>query len=57
MTVTAPKVAIHLVTWNSLTHIATCLDAVAKQITSAQTVMIVDNASVDGTARQIYSCE
>ncbi|MBI5466819.1 MAG: glycosyltransferase family 2 protein [Candidatus Kerfeldbacteria bacterium] len=48
-----PTVAIHIVTWNSITHIAACLDAVAKQLTPDMTVMIVDNASIDGTVAWI----
>lgn len=48
-----PTVAIHIVTWNSITHIAACLDAVAKQLTPEMTVMIVDNASIDGTVAWI----
>ncbi len=32
-----------------MTHIAACLDAVAKQLTPEMQVMIVDNASIDGT--------
>ncbi len=48
-----PTLAIHLVTWNSMTHIAACLDAIARQFTSEMTVMIVDNASIDGTVAWI----
>lgn len=48
-----PRIAIHLVTWNSMTHLAHCLDAVAQQLTPEMTVMIVDNASIDGTVAWI----
>jgi GT2 family glycosyltransferase len=43
------RVSIHIVSWNSITHIPTCLDALSTQVTPEMSVMIVDNASVDGT--------
>lgn len=44
-------VSIHLVTWNSQTHVAACLSALTAQTYVPTTVMIVDNGSVDGTVR------
>lgn len=46
---TDPTVGIHIVTWNSLTHLSGCLESVMNQSRPATSVMVVDNASVDGT--------
>lgn len=50
---TKPSLAVHIVTWNSVTHIPTCLGALAEQLQTDVNVMIVDNASVDGTVTWI----
>lgn len=45
------RVAVHIVTWNSLTHISACLEAVTQQRFQPLNVMVVDNGSVDGTVK------
>lgn len=44
-----PRVAVHLVSWNSLQHLASSLDGIANQTYPAVEPLIIDNASVDGT--------
>lgn len=48
---TRPNVSVHIVTWNSLTHLAGCLEALRSQSNQSFEVKIADNASVDGTVR------
>ncbi len=43
-----PIVAIHIVTWNHLRHLRTCLAAVFAQTYTPLKTLLVDNASVDG---------
>jgi GT2 family glycosyltransferase len=42
-----------IVTFNRRAHLARCLDAVAGQTTPVETVVVVDNASTDGTAEYL----
>jgi len=46
-----PRVAVCLVTWNSEAHLARCLDSVFAQQGVELEVVVVDNASTDGTLR------
>jgi len=46
-----PRVAVCLVTWNSEAHLARCLDSVFAQQGVEVEVVVVDNASTDGTLR------
>ncbi|WP_336762277.1 glycosyltransferase family 2 protein [Paenibacillus sp. USHLN196] len=50
-----PTVSVHIVTYNSSTDIEECLRAVQRQTYPIETVVIVDNASVDGTLDKIRS--
>lgn len=43
------RVSIGIVTWNAAAHIAPCLDAVRAQTHTDVELLIVDNASTDGT--------
>lgn len=44
-----PRVAVHLVSWNSLQHLPASLNGMVTQTYSAIDPLIIDNASVDGT--------
>lgn len=44
-----PRVSIQIVSWNSLTHLPSCLEALNRQTFTSWSLMIVDNASLDGT--------
>lgn len=44
-------VGIHIVTWNSINHIATCLTSIDQQTYTHRQLVIVDNASRDGTVK------
>ncbi len=46
---TNPRVAVHIVTWNSLQHLTSCLDSVVHQRYQPLELLLIDNASVDGT--------
>ncbi len=46
-----PRVSVHIVTWNSRTHIAACLDSLVNQTYQPIEILIVDNGSVDGTVK------
>ena len=50
-----PKVAAAVVTWNSLQDIPACLDSLLKQTFRLSTIVVVDNASTDGTADLVSS--
>jgi GT2 family glycosyltransferase len=52
---TTPSVTVVIVTWNSIRDIATCLKALTRQTLQAKTVIVVDNASSDGTPELIAS--
>ena len=45
----APKATVSLVTWNATAWLDACLDSVAAQTIDAHELLIVDNASHDGT--------
>ncbi len=45
------RVTVQVVTWNSLTHLPFCLDAVGHQAFQPVQIMLMDNASADGTVR------
>jgi GT2 family glycosyltransferase len=44
------RVSVQIVTWNSVENIDACLQALARQSTTEFEVIVVDNASRDGTA-------
>lgn len=46
---TNPRVAVHIVTWNSLPHLPGCLTSVLHQTYQPVELLLVDNASADGT--------
>ncbi|MCD6471376.1 glycosyltransferase family 2 protein, partial [bacterium] len=48
-----PKVSIQIVTWNSREYIGDCLDSIFSQTFKDFTVLIIDNASTDGTVEFI----
>jgi len=48
-----PRVAIIIVTWNGQEHLRRCLDALANQTFRDFVVVVVDNASSDGTAAMV----
>ncbi len=43
------RVAIHIVSWNSRTHLPSCLESVVRQSYQPIDILLVDNGSVDGT--------
>lgn len=49
MTVSTPTVSVSIVTYNSARDIEDCLHAVRKQSFPLQAIIVVDNASTDGT--------
>lgn len=55
MTQPNPQVSIHLVTWNGMTHIPSCVSAVQQQTYRPVDMMVVDNGSVDGTVKWLMS--
>lgn len=44
-----PRVAVHLVSWNSRQHLPSCLQSIVTQTYPALDLLIVDNASIDGS--------
>ncbi|HVT16740.1 MAG TPA: glycosyltransferase family 2 protein [Thermoanaerobaculia bacterium] len=50
---TAPRLAVQIVTWNSADSIDECLDSVAAQTSPPAEVVVVDNASEDGSADRV----
>lgn len=42
-------VAVHIVSWNSLQHLPGCLDSIVHQQHQPIELLVIDNASVDGT--------
>lgn len=44
-----PRVSVHIVAWNGVTHLPTTLQAVHDQSLPSVATMVVDNGSVDGT--------
>src|SRR5918996_283299 len=49
----APSVAVLVVNYNSGIHLKRCIDAVRKQTLQPKRVLVVDNASTDGSAKGI----
>lgn len=49
----SPTVTVHIVTYNSAEDIEVCLNAVLRQTYELQKVIVIDNASVDGTAERV----
>lgn len=45
-----PKLSIHLLTYNGLKYLPYCLSSLADQIFQDFSVLIIDNASIDGTS-------
>ncbi len=50
-----PEVTVHIVSWNGLTHLPSCLRSVIGQTYSPINVMVVDNGSIDGTVPWLAS--
>ncbi|WP_054026855.1 glycosyltransferase family 2 protein [Bacillus sp. FJAT-28004] len=48
-----PTVSVCIVTYNSAKDIQTCLQAVQKQSIPVERIVVIDNASTDGTAEQV----
>lgn len=44
-----PSVSVTIVTWNSRRHIGPCLESVLRQTVRPKQIVVVDNASTDGT--------
>lgn len=44
-----PKVSVHILTWNSLGFIVKLLESLDKQTYQDFSILIIDNASTDGT--------
>lgn len=51
---TAPLVSVSIVTWNSASYVADCLRSVFSQTHPAIEIIIVDNASTDGTRAVVH---
>ena len=52
----APRLSIVIVTYNSRAHVTACLDALARHpLPLRHEIVVVDNASPDGTAAAIRS--
>ncbi len=49
MTQTDPRVTVSIVTWNSRQHLRTCFEALERQTYTSFQILVVDNASADGT--------
>lgn len=49
MTEHKPTVAVQVVTWNGLRHIPSCLRSVEEQTYTDHQLLIIDNASIDGS--------
>jgi len=49
----APQVSVQIVTWNSCKYLKDCLDSVFSQDFNDFSVLVIDNASVDGTTELI----
>lgn len=50
-----PLVSIHIVAWNGMTHLPSCLQSVMAQTYQPMTTMIVDNGSADTTVAWLAS--
>ncbi len=48
------RILVHVHTWNDADVIGTALDAIMKQTWTVEEILIVDNASTDGTAELAY---
>lgn len=44
-----PRVSVHIVTWNSRTHLPSCVPSLVGQTYHPTDIMVVDNGSIDGT--------
>ncbi|MEK7637756.1 MAG: glycosyltransferase family 2 protein [Patescibacteria group bacterium] len=55
MTPDNPTVAVHIVAWNGLTHLPSCISAVQTQTYAPVSVLVVDNGSIDGTVPWLMS--
>ena len=55
MTPDKPQVSIHIVAWNGMTHLQSCLQSIMNQTYQSISVMVVDNGSVDGTVPWLAS--
>ena len=51
---TSTKVSVHIVTWNSNVHLRTCFHALDEQTSKEWSLMVVDNASLDGTVKWLH---
>ncbi|HEY3350242.1 MAG TPA: glycosyltransferase family 2 protein [Thermoanaerobaculia bacterium] len=52
---TAPRLSVHVVTWNSATVVDACLESLLGQSPPPEEVVVVDNASTDGSAERVES--
>jgi len=55
MTENKPLVSIHIVAWNGMTHLPSCLQSIMHQTYSATSTMVVDNGSADTTVKWLAS--
>jgi GT2 family glycosyltransferase len=53
--VTAPRLSVQIVTWNSADVIDACLESLLGQSAPPGDVVVVDNASTDGSAERVQS--
>lgn len=48
-------VSVHLVSWNGMSHLQSCLQSVVDQTYRPINIMVVDNGSIDGTVQWLAS--
>jgi GT2 family glycosyltransferase len=51
----APRVSIVIVSWNVRTLLRTCLQSIHTHVTTPHEIIVIDNASSDGTVAMIQS--
>ncbi len=51
-----PKVSVNIVTWNSIKQLSSCLEAIHRQTFQDFQVIVVDNASHDGSPEFVEQC-
>lgn len=55
MTETKPAVSAHIVAWNGMTHLPSCIRSLTEQTYQPLRILVVDNGSVDGTVQWLAS--
>src|SRR5689334_15634187 len=55
MTQSNPLVSVHIVAWNGMTHLPSCLQSLMQQHYQHFNIMVVDNGSVDSTVSWLAS--